>query len=334
MNSAEKLSSIDVIIVNWNAGGQLADVINSIALYHTGLIASVVIVDNASTDNSLVLVEEQATDYLFSLNIIRNQENRGFGAACNQGAALAKSELILFLNPDTRLFENSLSLPYAFLADSENKNVGIVGIQLADEHNLIARSCARFPKLSILAAQALGMNLLPGLRHLNTHMTDWAHDETREVDHVMGAFYLIRRSIFESLGGFDERFFLYLEDLDLSLRARQAGWRSVYLTGVQAFHAFGGTSRQIKAHRLFYSLRSRLLYGFKHFTPWQAWALFGGTLILEPVSRSVFSLLRGGIQDVRNTWSGFAMLYCELPKIIRGAHLTSDYKNLVPKKND
>ncbi|MDA3878116.1 MAG: glycosyltransferase, partial [Halothiobacillus sp.] len=154
------------------------------------------------------------------------------------------------------------------------------------------------------------------------------------VDHVIGAFFLMRRSLFDSLNGFDQRFFVYLEDLDLSLRARQAGWRSVYLAEARAFHAEGGTSRQVKAHRLFYSLRSRLLYGFKHFRPWQAWALFGVTLVVEPISRTIFSLLRGGVQDVRNTLRGYSMLYRDLPNIVFSLRATSMVEKDVREKHD
>ncbi len=306
------------ILVNWNAGSQLAEAVTSIAQHHHNFVSSVILVDNASVDDSLAHVEV-LTGLPFQLHIIRNTENRGFGAACNQGAALANSEFLLFLNPDTRLFEHSLSVPLTFMQRPENVHVGIVGIQLSDEHNHIARSCARFPSLGIFLAQALGVNRLPWLRHLTQFMAEWSHDTTQQVDQVMGAFFLIRRSLFESLGGFDERFFVYFEEVDLSLRTRQAGWHSVYLADAQAFHAGGGTSRQVKAHRLFYSLRSRLLYGFKHFTRWQAWALLVVTLVLEPVSRSVFSLLRGGVQDVRNTLKAYGMLYRDLPGILKKA---------------
>lgn len=308
------LAQVSIIIVNWNAGGQLADVVTSIAQYHHGLVSSVIIVDNASTDDSLVQVEALQS-LPFKLQIVRNTNNRGFGTACNQGAKLAASEYLLFLNPDTRLFANSLSVPIAFMQGRANQDVGIVGIQLIDEQNHIARSCARFPTLGIFAAQALGVNRLPGLRHLNMHMTDWAHNETRNVDHVIGAYYFMQSSLFNSLGGFDERFFVYLEDLDLSLRVQQAGYHSVFLADAQAFHAGGGTSRQIKAHRLFYSLRSRLLYGFKHFSPWQAWILVLITLGIEPVTRTIFSLIGSGLVGVRNTWRAYGMLLRDMGSI-------------------
>lgn len=312
------MSRLTIVIVNWNSGAQLAKTVVSITQYHQKLVSEVIIVDNASVDDSLASVEE-FTALPFQLHIIRNTENRGFGAACNQGAVLANSEYLLFLNPDACLFKGSLPVPLAFLLRPENMDVGIVGIQLVDENNHISRSCARFPSFGIFLAQAFGLNRSPGLRHLTQFMSEWSHEVTQQVDQVMGAFFLIRHSLFESLAGFDERFFVYFEEVDLSLRARHAGWRSVYLAEAQAFHAGGGISRQVKAHRLFYSLRSRLLYGFKHFTRWQAWALVGVTLILEPVSRTIFSLLRGGIRDIRDTLKAYGMLYQELPSILNNA---------------
>lgn len=310
---------IDVIVVNWNAGIQLIDAISSIEKHHANMVGSVIVVDNASTDDSLISVENITSRLPFRLQIIRNTENLGFGAACNQGAAFATAELILFLNPDARLFTNSLMLPVNFLLKSENKNIGIVGIQLIDESGRVARSCCQFPSIGVFIAHATGLNHLPIFSHMTNHMTEWAHDNTRIVDHVIGAFYLMRRTLFKSLNGFDERFFVYLEDLDLSLRAQQAGYRSVFLAGAQAFHAGGGVSRQVRAHRLFYSLRSRLLYGFKHFSWWQAWILVLVTLLVEPVTRTVFSLYDSGWDGVRNTWKAYRMLFRDLGMILRSA---------------
>jgi len=299
---------IDIIIVNWCSGDQLHDVVSSIEKFHGNEVASVIVVDNASTDDSLSKVEK-ITDLPFPIHIIRNTQNLGFGVACNQGAEVGQGEYILFLNPDTRLHENSLTVPLRFMREPKNDKVGICGIQLIDEDGRVSRTCARFPSLAVFMVQMMGLNKLPGFRSWSLQMDDWAHTDTRDVDHVIGAFYFVRRAVFESLNGFDKRFFVYLEDLDLSLRANQAGWRSVYLATVRAFHAGGGTSRNIKAARLFYSLRSRLLYGIKHLPKIQAWTLIGLTLMVEPFPRVIFALLRGGLTDVANTFTGYRMLY-------------------------
>lgn len=318
-SNAKNISTLQpttsVVIVNWNAGDQLRDAVASVAQYHAGLVTQVVVVDNHSADDSLERLDTIASALPFRLDVVRNTANAGFGAACNQGARLCTGNFMLFLNPDALFYENSLPNSLQFMLSPENADVGICGVQLIDEHQHVSRTCARFPSLAVLAAQAIGLNKLPGLRHWSMHMGDWDHARTATVDHVIGAFYLIRADLFRSLGGFDERFFVYLEDLDLSLRVRQAGWRSIYLAEAQAFHAGGGTSRQIMGRRLFYSLRSRLQYGFKHFSPLKAWALVVVTVAIEPWSRSAFSLLRGGVKDLRSTLEGYTMLWMALPTI-------------------
>jgi GT2 family glycosyltransferase len=303
---------IDIIIVNWNSGDLLRKCLFSLNRFSCGNLSKVVVVDNGSVDTSA----DGLGKFDFPLQVLRNRENLGFARACNQGAAVCDARYLLFLNPDTELFDSSLVVPLAFMEDATNLDVGICGIQLVDEKGRVARTCARIPSLSRFAVQAIGLNKFPGLRGAGVHMDEWDHLSDKSVDHVIGAFFFMRRTVFEALNGFDERFFVYLEDVDFSLRAKQVGWKTVYLTGAQAFHQGGGTSRQVKAKRLFYSLRSRLLYGLKHFSLWQAWVLLGLTIVVEPLSRSVFSLFRGGIRDVRNTWRGYSMLYRDLPNIL------------------
>lgn len=303
----------DVVIVNWNAGPQLYETLNSLMAHGSDCLGRVIVVDNGSTDGSAAALEDWPT-----VEVIRASENLGFAAACNLGAAKGNAALILFLNPDTRVDTDSLSVPRAFMARPENAGVGICGIQLVGERGTVSRTCARFATLGRLTASALGFNKLPGFRGVGVHMRDWNHGNTRQVDHVIGAFYLVRRDVFQEMAGFDERFFVYLEDLDLSLRANEAGWDSWYLTEARAFHAGGGTSREIKARRLFYSLRSRLLYSFKHFPRWQAWALVFVTGMVEPLVRTVWGLVRGDLAGVRHTWTAYWMLWRGMGRIVRG----------------
>lgn len=309
-------TKIDIIIVNWNAGFQLTEVVSSIDKYHSDLVRSVIIVDNASTDCSLKSLKKLVQSFTFHIKFIENKKNIGFGAACNQGALGSSAEFLLFLNPDTRLFNMSLSSPINFFHRVENSDVGVVGIQLKDQYGHISRSCSRLPTGMVLMAHATGLNRLPGFEKMNLHMSDWAHDKSQTVDHVIGAFYLIRRNLFESLQGFDERFFVYLEDLDLSLRVKQAGYRSVFLAEAQAFHAGGGTSQQVKARRLFYFLRSRLLYASKHFSWLTALSVMLVTFLLEPLSRSALALLRHSWSNFKETWSAYGLLLHWLPKWI------------------
>lgn len=308
---------LDIVIVNWNSGDRLRSVISTISEHHAGIVRSVVIVDNDSTDESVDMVTTMTAVLPFDLQVMRNRSNRGFAAACNQGAARGTGEYILFLNPDTRIFENSLARPLEFLRDQKSHHVGIVGIQLVDEHGNVARSCSRFPSLARFAAQATGISRVPMFRVFSQAMNEWDHRSTRQVDQVMGAFFLVSRSLFELLGGFDERFFVYFEEVDFARRALDRGWSSVYLADARAFHEGGGTSRQVRPQRLFYSMRSRLLYGFKHFGFLEAWLLVLVTLVLEPLARTVFCMVAG--EGVRHTWRGYAMLYGDMPAVLRRA---------------
>lgn len=297
---------ISIVIVNWNSGVQLKKCLDSL---EDGLVSKVIVFDNASSDNSVSLI-----DGFKNVLLIRSKENLGFGKACNIGARDAKSEYLLFLNPDAAVYPGTLDKVIAFMKAPSSANVGICGVQLVDETGHISRSCARFPTPTGFVVHAIGLDrFFPRLGHF---MAEWPHDTTQDVDHVIGAFYLVRRELFEAIGGFDEQFFVYLEDLDFSYRAHKAGWRSVYLADVQAFHAGGGTSNQVKAKRLFYSLRSRLLYAFKHFHLLGAMLVLLTTLLIEPITRSALAVARRSWSSLTETWEGYGMLWRWLPQWI------------------
>ena len=310
---------LDIVIVNWNSDVQLLGVVTSIAACFAKTVKRVIVVDNDSTDDSLIIVEASETDLPFSLRIIRNPTNQGFGAACNQGARQADGEFVLFLNPDIRLFADSLSVPLAFMEASQNQSVGICGIQLLDDSGNVSRSCARFPTPGLLYAWMLGFDKVFPHIFPSQLMREWGHDTSMDVDQVIGAFFLVRRKLFDQLNGFDERFFVYQEEVDFSLRARRLGWRSHYLAEAKAYHKGGGSSGKVKARRLFYSLRSRILYGYKHFGRFQATAVLLGTLLLEPFSRIALNLLHCSFKSAGETLSAYLMLYQALPALISGA---------------
>lgn len=298
---------VSVVIVNWNAGPQLLACINSFAKYGGVLVRRVTVVDNGSVDGSEGFIES-----LQNVTLLRAGTNLGFGKACNLGATQAESEYLLFLNPDATLYADTLPRVLAFMQDPANSKVGICGVQLLDEAGQVSRSCARFPSAMGFVCHAIGIDrLVPRMGHF---MVEWDHANTRQVDQVIGAFFLVRRDLFNALHGFDERFFVYFEEVDFSYRAQKAGWHSVYLAETQAFHAGGGTSNQVKARRLFYSLRSRLLYAFKHFSWVGAAGVLLATLLVEPLSRSAQALLRRSWAGLKETWAAYGMLWHWLPQ--------------------
>jgi hypothetical protein len=306
--------SLDIIIVNWNSKVQLQRCLDSIrhASREGFDLGRVVVVDNASTDGS-------ADDLCYPnlpLVFLRNSGNVGFAAACNQGAKSTQADYLLFLNPDTALARKSLAAAVEYMEMKENSGVGACGIQLVDQDGQVVRSCSRFPKPGHSYAHILGLNRVSPLRFPDNFMSNWDHADTRTVDVVTGAFLLVRRGIFEALGGFDERFFIYLEDVDLLYRAAQANWQCHYLTTTRAYHKGGGCSEQAKAARLCYSLQSRILYSYKHFGRAAATGVLIGTLVVEPFSRLALGAAHGSLLEIQDTFRAYVMLWRHLPKMV------------------
>jgi GT2 family glycosyltransferase len=310
-------TSLDIIIVNWNAGKQLLECLLSFYKIKKDnfILNRLVVVDNASSDDSTEALSK--IEYNSSLTVIENHVNKGFAAACNQGAQGSSSDYLLFLNPDTMLSLYSLIKPLEFMTQPNNTSIGIVGIQLLDGSRKVSRTCARFPTPDRYFIKILALDKLFPRLFKSHFMTEWDHNNSRDVDQVMGAFFLVRRALFEQLGGFDERFFVYFEEVDFALRARKAGWRSYYLSEAQAYHKGGGTSEQVKATRLFYSLRSRILYGFKHYGWISATCLMLATVFIEPLTRIVYALTKRSGKEVIEIVNGYLMLWYDSPNWFR-----------------
>ena len=307
---------LDIVIVNWNAGPRLQACLSSISESDDvrTTVSRVVVVDNASHDgsaNGLTFAEGD-------LRVLSNSSNLGFGVACNQGAAACAADYILFLNPDTILSPDCLKAALDFMSDARHAHVGVCGIQLVGKDGVISRSCARFPNLRSLITYSLGLDRLFPRYFQSYFMNEWPHDSSRPVDHVIGAFYLVRRSLFEKLGGFDPRFFIYLEDLDFSRRVQDSGWLIQYLATARAFHEGGGTSSRIKADRLFYSLRSRLQYAFKHLGWIRGGVVMLCALCIEPIIRLLGAIVTRSSGQVRDTLRAYAALWRSIPALVGG----------------
>jgi GT2 family glycosyltransferase len=255
---------LDIVIVNWNAGAALADCLRSICSAEKPgfALGRVIVVDNASQDGSLAGCEAVP----LPLTIVRNAENAGFARACNQGARLGVAPYVLFLNPDVELSPGTLAGPVRFFEAQENQRVGVCGIRLTAPDGSASSSCFRLPRPRNLVFQAMGLDFLLPQIFVPCRMAPGELGESRSVEQVMGAFFLVRRWVFERLGGFDERFFMYYEEVDFSLRMRALGLTSYYLRDSSAVHLGGWSSSQVKSMRLLYSVRSRLAYAKKHFS--------------------------------------------------------------------
>jgi GT2 family glycosyltransferase len=273
----------------------------------------VFVVDNASSDNS---ADGLMADQL-RLKVITNLENRGLAAACNQGARLGSAPYVLFLNPDVRVQPDALSHAARYLDDPAHVRVGALGVRLLDSEGRVRRSCAHTPSVYTLLLHSLFLDrMLPALvpQHF---LAEWEHRDTRAVDQVMGAFLMIRRPLFAELGGFDERFFLYYEDVDLCLSVRQAGRIVVHLASAAAEHTGGGTTQSIKDRRLFYLANSKVTYTAKRHGKFPALLLCVFTLLFEFPLRWLYALLACRRRESWLVMRGALLFFANLPRLVR-----------------
>jgi GT2 family glycosyltransferase len=223
------------VIVNYNSGSRLGPLLTDLERE----VEAIVVVDNASTDGSLEAAESRR-----KVTIVRNDSNRGFAAAANQGAACAATAWVLFTNPDIHLTPGDVT---ALLCDVPGSVAAIAPLQV-DERDR--------PKVETGGYQpTLGRYLLWAIVPVRYHRRwgPWLAPpfptEDAELDWVSGALLAIRRDVFESVGRFDERFFLYHEDVDFCRRARRAGYRILTRPSVHLYHevAHGDPARRVSS---------------------------------------------------------------------------------------
>lgn len=297
--------SLDVVLVNWNSGHALGRCVASIAASRRECftLGRVIVIDNASTDASADL-DWRAVD----VDIHRNDRNLGFSAACNQGAAAGSADYILFLNPDTLLGEGALDVLIG--AMEEDPRLGIAGPRLEHEDGTLALSCVRFPTAAAMVARSIGLDRIAPAVFKPHFLAADEHATARAVDQVMGAAFLVRRSVWDALGGFDERFFVYYEELDFSLRAARAGWLTRYVAVARVTHAGGWTAGAHSA-RLALSMESRIAYARKHFGV--AWILVAlATFIAEPVARLVAAVVTLSPEKAAETVRSYRVLWSRI----------------------
>ena len=233
----------DVIIVNYNAGELLLACVRS--AFAAGA-SSVIVVDNDSHDDSLMLVERTHA-VGDSLQIVRNAANLGFAVACNQGARLSAAPNLFFLNPDTVLAADAIDR--LLLALHSAPEIGMVGGFLCNPDGSEQAGGRRvFPTPRRAFMRAFGLSRLSAL--FPSLLSDFLlHKEPLPgtpivVEAISGACMLVKREAIESVGLWDEDYFLHCEDLDWCMRFHQAGWRVLFVPDARVMHVFGGCSRQ------------------------------------------------------------------------------------------
>lgn len=303
--------SIHIVIVNWNTGSYLRECLESVeAASHDGVeLVRVTVVDNASEDGSA----DGLDDLDLPLQVLRNSENIGFGAGCNQGAADSEADYVLFLNPDTRLTPDTLAVVTSFMDREEAAHVGICGVEVLEPDGSPAISCARFPTLRVMFGKMTGLDLVLPRVFPRHHLTPAELAHSRPVDQVIGAFFLVRRDLFARLGGFDARYFVYYEEVDFSLRALGEGFGSYFIKEARISHVENITAiLTSQAWMLYHSLRSRRIYARQHWPRWQAALLTVLTFGVELPARCARALLRRSRSDFSATASAYRMLVADL----------------------
>jgi hypothetical protein len=225
------------------------------------LPAEVWVVDNASTDDSAAAIRASFP----RVRLIENTRNLGFGAANNQAMRQASGEFLLLLNSDAFLRPGAITALVSYLR--EHPRVGVVGPRLLNANGSLQLSCFRFPSPTRAWLENLWVSAaLPQHPTIGDYRR-WAHDTERVVDYVIGACLLVQKTVYEHVGGFDERFFMYAEEADWQRRMTHCGWQVAFTPSAQVTHLAGrsgaGERKRVRDH-FFESID---FYEWKHHGP-------------------------------------------------------------------
>lgn len=230
---------LDVVIVNFDSGEHLRACLKHLEAAAEGLDFDVVVFDNASRDGSADGVEQICPH----VRVKSSSVNLGYGTACNRGVGATTAPFVCMLNPDIVPEPGSLSaMVHALTA---RPDVGVLGPRLINPDGTVYPSCRVVPGLRVAIGHALFGIFSEDNRFTRAYkLLDIERDRELEVDWVSGAAMLVRRQAFLEVDGFDEGFFMYVEDLDLCARMRRRGWKAVFYPQAQMLHHVAGSSRR------------------------------------------------------------------------------------------
>ena len=231
---------LSIIIVNYNSKQLLENCINSLQKAIQNIETEIIIVDNNSTDDSWEYIQSlRLTGYSFKMN-----DNFGFAKACNGGFGVSHGKYILFLNPDTIVPQKSWEDCLSFF--ESHPDAGAVGVRMTDIQNKFLKESKRgLPTPAASFYKLFGLSaIFPKSKTFSKYYEGHLPErENNSVEVLSGAFMMIRRNVFEKINGFDERFFMYGEDIDLSIRIIQAGYKNYYLGTITVTHLKGGSTK-------------------------------------------------------------------------------------------
>lgn len=259
---------VSIIIVSWNVKEELKICLKSIQKHTQDIEYEVIVVDNASEDGTQLMIQTE----LPWVHLIASNTNLGFGTACNRGAEQATGDVLIFLNPDTQITENSFKIMYEYII--QHPDVGMIGPHLLNTDGTHQDSVRRYPQLSdqLIILTKLH-NFFPQLKPIQRYLAqDIDYTKEQDVDQVMGACMATRQEVFEKVQGFDERFFVWYEEVDLQKRIHeQLHLRIVYAPITEMIHIKGAGFAKVMSltsqRRMNRSMRQ---YFYKHHGFFQA----------------------------------------------------------------
>ncbi len=231
---------LSIIIVNYNSGEHLKRCLASLKDASPQWTYEIVVVDNASKDGDLTGLQKAHPE----VHLIKNSKNVGFAKANNQAITQVRGKYILLLNPDTLILKNGLEQLVKFMED--HSEAGAAGPVLLNPDGTRQPSCRRFPTPTnvFFGRNSLLTRWFPRNPLSQSYLLmDLDGQKPVEVDWVMGACMILRHEAFQNVGGFDEIFFLFVEDADLCYRLRQKGWKTYFVPEAQAIHEYGVSMR-------------------------------------------------------------------------------------------
>jgi GT2 family glycosyltransferase len=243
---------LSVIIVNYNVKEFLQNLLHSIEKASDKITKEVIVVDNASDDGSVKLIKNKFP----SIHIIENKVNAGFGKANNQALELARGEYILLINPDAIVSEDTFDKMITFF--KENPDAGLAGCKILNADGSLQLACRRSfpgPWTSFTKVTSLSSLLPESKLFARYNLTYLDENKTYEVDAISGSFMMMKKEVYQKVGGFDEEFFMYGEDLDLCYRVQQVGFKVYYVHSTQIIHYKGESTKRsnLDETKIFYN---------------------------------------------------------------------------------
>jgi len=276
---------ISVVIVSWNVKDFLRKCLSSIYRFTEGLDFEVFVVDNNSSDNTAAMVKEEFPQ----VRLIANQENLGFSRANNLALNKCAGRYILFLNPDTELIENSLKMMAEFMG--AHPEVTALGCKLVFPDGSLQHSSRYFPSPFTDLMENLYLDaIFPYSGFFNRYkMGFWSHDRMREIDVPYGACLLVRKETLDKIGFFDERFFMYYDEIDLCYRIKKARGKIYFVPDIKVVHYGNKSYKQAALQCDRWKLRSKLLFFEKHYGSFGVAALIFGLVLNTIIVWSILS---------------------------------------------